>query len=363
MGGVDCAVDPAGSVPVTLSAPRTRCETAADRGTATVTDRLEPSRIIAEVDAKDSLADLDPEDRLEKVDPEDRDPVDPEDRDPWSRGIDWPVAIWIGAVHVGLVFAPFFFTWKAVAVMVVLHWLTGGIGVCLGYHRQLTHGSFTTYRPVRWLLALAGGLSGEGSALKWVANHRKHHVFSDQEGDPHSPRDGGLWSHMLWFVPKFSRKYNDNLHWRFAPDLAKDRGMRFLDVMFLPSHFLLGGLLYALGYFGWDAYTGASFVAWGMFVRLVGVLHVTWFVNSASHIWGYRNYETNDDSRNLWWVGLLAYGEGWHNNHHAFQRMARHGHKWWELDVTYLTILLMEKLGLAWDVVHDVPARRKAMGP
>src|SRR5205085_916653 len=137
------------------------------------------------------------------------------------------------------------------------------------------------------------------------------------------------------------------------------RGMKFLDIMFLPSHFLLGSLLYAAGYFGWDAYTGASFVVWGMFVRLVGVLHVTWFVNSASHIWGYRNYETTDNSRNLWWVGLLAYGEGWHNNHHAFQRMARHGHKWWEFDMTYLTILFMEKLGLAWDVVHDVPARRK----
>lgn len=280
----------------------------------------------------------------------------------WQNGLDWPVVIWIAAVHVGLLAAPFFFTWKAVAVMAFLHWLTGGIGVCLGYHRQLTHGSFSTYRPVRYLLALLGGLSGEGSALTWVANHRKHHVFSDQEGDPHSPRDGGLWSHMLWFMPNFGSKHSAELHRRYAPDLVKDRGMARLHAMFLPSHLLMAGLLFAIGYFGWDAYTGASFVAWGMFVRLVGVLHVTWFVNSASHIWGYRNYETSDDSRNLWWVGLLAYGEGWHNNHHAFQRMARHGHKWWELDVTYLTILAMEKLGLAWDVVHDVPARRRAAG-
>ena len=98
-----------------------------------------------------------------------------------------------------------------------------------------------------------------------------------------------------------------------------------------------------------------SFVVWGMFVRMVYVLHVTWFVNSATHMWGYRNYETTDDSRNLWWVGLLAFGEGWHNNHHAYQRMARQGHRWWEFDITYWAIWLMEKVGLAWDVVHEVP--------
>jgi sn-2 palmitoyl-lipid 9-desaturase len=92
------------------------------------------------------------------------------------------------------------------------------------------------------------------------------------------------------------------------------------------------------------------------------VLHVTWFVNSATHMWGYRNYETTDDSRNLWWVGILAYGEGWHNNHHAFQRMAKHGHRWWEIDMTYWTILTLERLGLAWNVVHDTPAQRRAVG-
>jgi stearoyl-CoA desaturase (delta-9 desaturase) len=265
-------------------------------------------------------------------------------------------------IHLGLLFAPFYFTWKAVAVMAALHWLTGGIGVCLGYHRQMAHGSFSTYRPVRWLLALFGGLSGEGSAILWVAGHRMHHRFSDKHGDPHSPRDGGWWSHILWFMPKSSREANERLQRRYAPDLAKDGGLRLLDSMSLPLHCALGISLFACGCFAWDAHTGASFVMWGMFVRLVGVLHVTWFVNSASHMWGYRNYETDDNSRNLWWVGLLAYGEGWHNNHHAFQRMARHGHKLWEFDMTYLTILLMEKLGLAWDVVHDVPGRRKLQG-
>ena len=117
--------------------------------------------------------------------------------------------------------------------------------------------------------------------------------------------------------------------------------------------------LWLVGYFGWDAYTAWSFVFWGMFLRMVYVWHITWAVNSATHIWGYRNYETSDDSTNLWWVGLLSYGEGWHNNHHAFQRMARHGHKWWEVDVTYWTICAMEKVGLAWNVVHSVPSYQK----
>ena len=135
--------------------------------------------------------------------------------------------------------------------------------------------------------------------------------------------------------------------------------MRFLHLMFLPAHLILSGILFLAGYLGWDAYTGWSFVFWGMFVRLIYVLHVTWMVNSASHIWGYRNYETTDDSRNLWWVGLLAFGEGWHNNHHAFQRMARQGHKWWEVDVTYWAICLLEKMGLVWNVVHEIPKGAK----
>jgi fatty-acid desaturase len=278
---------------------------------------------------------------------------------PWAKGYDWPVVIWIAVVHLGALAAPFFFTWKALGLCAFLAWFTGSIGVCMGYHRQLTHGSFATYRPVRWLLALIGGLSGEGSALTWVANHRKHHLYSDQEGDPHSPHDGAWWSHMFWFMPDFGRKHYETLIERFAPDMSKDPMMRFLHYFFLPSHVILGAILFAIGYFGWDTYTGLSFVVWGMFVRLVYVLHVTWLINSATHLWGYRNYETSDDSRNLWWVAILAFGEGWHNNHHAYQRMARQGHRWWEIDMTYWSILLLEKVGLAWNVVKEVPKHTK----
>ena len=273
----------------------------------------------------------------------------------FAEGVDWPVVAWIGLAHVGLLAAPWFFTWKALGLFVVLSWVTASLGVCMGYHRYLTHGSFCTHKSIRWLLAFLGQLSGEGSALVWVANHRKHHQFSDKEGDPHSPRDGVWWSHMLWFMPAVTR---DKLHahlQRYAPDLYKDPVMRLLHVMFLPTHIILGVLLLVVGWLGWDWYTGMSFLVWGLFVRLVYVFHITWLVNSATHIWGYRNYETTDNSRNLWWVGLLAFGEGWHNNHHAFQRMAKQGHKWWEVDITYWVILVMEKLGLAWNVVKEPP--------
>ncbi len=276
-------------------------------------------------------------------------------RDRWARGLDWPVVIWIVIAHAGVLAAPFYFTWKAVGLFAFMAWLTGSIGVCMGYHRQLTHGSFCTYKPIRWLLAFIGGLSGEGPALMWVANHRKHHLFSDQEGDPHSPRDGGWWSHMLWFMPSIEKSARDAHFQHYAPDLYRDPVMRFLDIMFLPSHLLMGIAMFLTGWLGWDMYTGISFVVWGMFVRVVYVFHVTWFVNSATHLWGYRTYETTDDSRNLWWVGLLAFGEGWHNNHHAYQRMARQGHQWWEIDMTYWAILAMEKVGLAWNVVKERP--------
>ena len=272
-------------------------------------------------------------------------------REMWSLGLDWPVVLWIGFIHASAIAVPFFFSWQGLVAFVALTWLTGSLGVCMGYHRLLTHGSFTTYRPIRWMLAVLGGLSGEGSALTWVANHRKHHVYSDQEGDPHSPRDGKWWSHMLWFMPNFGQRWHAELTDKYAPDIKKDPVMRVIHYMFLPSHFILGAILLFTGYLFWGWYVGVSMLLWGLSLRMVYVLHVTWFVNSASHIWGYRNYETDDDSRNNWWVGLLAFGEGWHNNHHAHQRLASQGHRWWEIDMTYWVILLMEKVGLAWNVV------------
>ena len=280
--------------------------------------------------------------------------------------LNWPVAIWIVVVHVLAVIAPFFYSLPALVTCIALAFVTGSLGVCMGYHRLLTHQSFKTYRPIRWLLAFLGGLSGEGSALTWVAQHRKHHSYSDHDGDPHSPKDGRWWSHLLWFMPDFGQKWHYELLKRYAPDIVKDKMMVVIHHLFLPSHFILAGILFLMGYFGpekWglgSAWAGGSMVFWGLGVRMVYVLHVTWFVNSATHLWGYRSYETTDNSRNLWWVGILAWGEGWHNNHHAYQSVASQGHRWWEIDMTYWAILLMEKIGLAWDVVRLKDVRKTA---
>ncbi|TWT48305.1 acyl-CoA desaturase [Botrimarina hoheduenensis] len=283
----------------------------------------------------------------------------------WRRGADWPTVVWITVVHASALAAPFYFSWQGFTAFVLLYIATGMFGICMGYHRLLTHGSFQTYRPIRWLLAFLGGLSGEGSALTWVANHRKHHKFSDKAGDPHSPRHGKWWAHIFWFMPNLGQKWRKEVLERYAPDMMKDRVMVWLDRMFLPSQFAMGAVLYAIGYYGTAlgmggenaVYYGCSMFFWGLALRMVYVMHVTWLINSATHLWGYRNYETTDDSKNLWWVALLSFGEGWHNNHHAYQRVAAQGHKWWELDTTNWAILAMEKLGLAWNVVRvrDIP--------
>ena len=270
----------------------------------------------------------------------------------WSKGLEWPAVIWIGFLHLGALGAPFYFTWYGLILAAFLSWATGSLGICIGFHRMLTHSSFQTYGPLRWFFALCGTLAGEGPPIMWVSAHRKHHQFSDQENDPHSPRDGAWWSHMNWMFPRYGSQHWAQLYRQYAPDLMRDRSLRLLDRTFLWWHLLLAVVLFAAGSLIWDLNTGISFVFWGMFVRLVYMLHVTWAVNSASHMWGYRTYETRDNSRNLWWVGLLAFGEGWHNNHHAFQQVARHGHRWWELDVSYMVVALMERTGLAWNVIR-----------
>jgi stearoyl-CoA desaturase (delta-9 desaturase) len=277
----------------------------------------------------------------------------------WMQGLEWPAVLWIGGLHLGALAAPFCFTWQAVFMTIVLSWMTGGLGVCLGYHRLLTHSSFETFPWMKRLLAWCGMMAGEGPPIMWVATHRKHHCFSDQEADPHSPRHGRWWSHMLWMLPRYKTDQWAKLYGRYAPDLLRDRFLRFLNKTFLLWQLLVGATFFVGGWLIWDLSTGVSLLVYGMFVRLVYVMHVTWLINSATHIWGYRNYNTNDDSRNLWWVALLAYGEGWHNNHHAQQRTARHGHRWWELDLTWMTIRLMRTVGLAWNVVelekHSTP--------
>lgn len=253
--------------------------------------------------------------------------------------VDWIASTFILGVHIASIAAFFTFSWQALLVCIVLHWITGGLGITLAYHRLLTHRSFQVPRFLEYTLSLLGTLACQSGPVTWVAAHRAHHAYSDQEQDPHSPLKGFFWAHMGWCLSKNPFIDTDDAKKRFAPDIYADKGHQIIEKGILVWTLLLAAGLYALG--GW------SFVIYGIPVRLVLVYHCTWLVNSAAHIWGYRTYATTDQSTNLWWVALLTYGEGWHNNHHAFQQSARHGLKWWEFDSTYLMIKVLEFFQLA----------------
>ena len=253
------------------------------------------------------------------------------DRLRWDN-IDWIVTLFLVAVHVGALIAPFFFSWTGLATCVVFHWLTCSIGICLGYHRYLAHKSFKLRAPAKFMVLLAGSLSAEGSPLTWAATHRLHHQRSDHEGDPHSPLEGPWWSHLMWLFISRNDYEQKTLYRRYAPELIHDRMLLFFERAFVFILWGQGLALLATGGLigGWSM--ALSMLLWGMCVRMVIAYHSTWFVNSATHLWGYRNYDTRDESRNLWWVAILAYGEGWHNNHHANLGKLTTKEKWWEFD-------------------------------
>lgn len=258
-------------------------------------------------------------------------------------GVFW----WMLIMHAGVLLAPFYFSWSAVAAALVLHWLTASVGICLGFHRYLSHRSFKLRTPAKFGVLLAGSLSVEGGPTRWASIHRLHHAKSDQEGDPHSPRVSTMWSHLYWMFLEKCERGDEALIGKFGPDLKQDKMVAFFDRTFILWALVLGGALFAIG--------GMPWLVWGLFVRTVCTYHSTWFVNSATHLWGYRNYETRDDSRNNWWVALLAYGEGWHNNHHAHPSVAPAGHRWWEIDMTMWTIRFLQLIGQAYDVKDRLP--------
>lgn len=241
--------------------------------------------------------------------------------------------------HLGAVAALFTFNWRALAVAVFLYWVATGLGISLGYHRLLTHRSYKPPRALEYFFAICGALTLEGGPISWVATHRIHHQKSDQHGDPHSPRDGAWWAHVGWLLFGETNHNNTRVMSKYAPDLAKIRFYVWLnDYHWLPMLFL-GILLFAVG--------GLPMFLWGICVRVVVGLHATWLVNSATHMWGRRRFVTRDDSRNNWWVALLTFGEGWHNNHHAHPTSARHGLAWYEFDISWIQIKILERLGLA----------------
>jgi stearoyl-CoA desaturase (delta-9 desaturase) len=237
--------------------------------------------------------------------------------------------------------APATFSWPMVGLFLASYFVTGCLGITLSFHRQLSHRSFTTPKWLEYALAYCGVLAVQGDPLEWVSSHRYHHLHTDTPLDPHSPYEGFWWSHMGWLLDNKITLDRVGLRGNTS-DMSCQPFYNFIQKTY-PWHVVaMFGLLYAFG--------GLPAVVWGGALRAVWVYHITWFVNSASHVWGYQTYNTGDLSRNNWWVGLLAFGEGWHNNHHAFEFSARHGLEWWQLDMTWLTICALEKLGLASNV-------------
>lgn len=244
--------------------------------------------------------------------------------------------------HVLAVAALFSFSWRNLIVALVLHWVAVGLGISMGYHRLHTHRGFKTYRWFDYFLAICGTLTLEGGPIFWVATHRLHHQYSDKPEDPHTPRVSGFWAHLGWII--FGEaQHNDTARLaRYAPDLSKDPFYRWLSSYHWVPLTVLG--------FGLLAWGGWGLVNWAIFLRVVVGLHATWMINSATHMFGNRRFETDDDSRNVWWVALLTFGEGWHNNHHAHPVSARHGLAWYEFDWTWVSLNILRTFGLVWDV-------------
>lgn len=256
--------------------------------------------------------------------------------------INWTTATAMVLFHIGAIAALFFFTWKALFVAIFLWWLSTSLGIGVCYHRLLTHRGYKTPTWVEYVLTVFATLSLEGGPIFWVATHRIHHQFSDQQGDPHSPRDGKWWAHAGWILVGKSMHHDTSTLAHYVPDLAKDRFHVWITKYHYVPMIILGVALLALG--------GLPMLLWGIFLRTVVGLHATWAVNSATHSWGSRRFRTRDDSTNSWWVAMLTWGEGWHNNHHAHPTSSRHGLKWYEIDLNWYAIWTMQKLGLAKNV-------------
>jgi stearoyl-CoA desaturase (delta-9 desaturase) len=256
-----------------------------------------------------------------------------------ATGVNWGDAITLSLLHVGAVVALFLWSWPAIICAALLTWVALSLGIGMGYHRLLTHRGYKTPRAVEYFLTLCGTLALQGGAIQWVATHRIHHAHTDTEGDPHTPRDGGFWAHVGWILIGTAQKHDEATLRRYVPDLMKDRFHLWLNRFYYLPLVAVGLLLLAFG--GW------SFVLWGVALRVTLNLHVTWLVNSATHMWGRQRFNTGDDSRNSLWVALLTFGEGWHNNHHAHPTSARHGLAWYEFDPNWYGIRVLQLVGLA----------------
>lgn len=285
----------------------------------------------------------------------------------------WPYMVAFIVIHIAalLAFFPYFFSWTGVALVFIGNYFFGSMGINVGYHRLLTHRSFQCPLWLERVFVLLGVCALQDSPGRWVAIHRMHHQHSDKQPDPHSPLVNFIWGHFGWLLVENRDMATLSNFYHYANDVFRDPFYMWLHRrhMWFYLYLLQALLCTALGFLvGWlwadttegMVQIGLSLFVWGVLVRTVYIWHITWAVNSASHLWGYRNYETGEASRNNWVVALLTNGEGWHNNHHAAPRAAAHGHRWWEIDLTYSTLRLLQLVGLVWNVVPPkVPAHRQ----
>jgi stearoyl-CoA desaturase (delta-9 desaturase) len=254
----------------------------------------------------------------------------------------WDTIVFVAIIHTLAFVSLFFFSWQNLAACLIVMWIAGSWGIGLGYHRLLTHRGFKTSKWLERFLAFCGTIALQSGPIRWVTTHRIHHAFTETDRDPHSPRNGAYWSHIGWIFRGTAQNQPQTSIDRYSPDLLRDPVMRFLDKYFYLSNIIVAVILLAIG--GW------TMVLWGIFLRTVIGWHATWLVNSATHLWGSRRFETRDDSRNNGFIAALTFGEGWHNNHHAYPRSARHGLTWREVDPNWIQIRALEMAGLVTDV-------------
>ncbi|MBI3645523.1 MAG: fatty acid desaturase [Acidobacteriales bacterium] len=266
----------------------------------------------------------------------------------FTQPINLTITLFLGLFHVCAIVALFMFSWKALVFALLMWWIAESLGIGMGFHRLLTHRGYKTPKWMEYCLTVCGTLALQGGPIGWVATHRLHHQNSDKEGDPHSPRDGGFWAHMGWIITGDAIHNKTTELLPYVPDLRKDKFMIWISKWHWVPMVILAVAVLVVG--GW------RYLMWGVFLRTVVGLHATYLVNSATHMWGSRRFLTGDTSTNNFWVAMLSFGEGWHNNHHAHPQSARHGLAWYEFDLNWYGISALRTVGLAWDV--KLPAAR-----
>lgn len=303
----------------------------------------------------------------------------PEDR-PVAQSLDYPATLapqviwayvfWFALIHLAACCAalPWLFSWVGMVLALVTHYLCATIGISVCYHRMLAHRAFHAPKWLEYLFATFAVCNMQESPSRWVGIHRRHHQFTDEQDDPHSPLAGFLWGHFQWVFTRNEAVSNVSFFDKYSRDLVRDPYYLFLErnfmwfwvyvahaILLFAAGFGIGAVWTFEGMESWESglRLGLSVLVWAVALRTVYGWHSTWAVNSVGHLWGYRNYETSDNSRNQPLIGILSSGEGWHNNHHADPRCAKIGHRWWELDPGWWTIAALASVGLASDVVAE----------